>query len=226
MAICRKYLAKYPNHALFQALKYDVEERQRQALSALIAKTDRRVEEEADLHRRVAIVEEVLKLYPGEPHFERALQLVRDKRDLVDSIVSKARYYEERNEFNEALDQWQILRSIHERHPGLAFEIERLRKKRDQQAREKAKTMWVEQTDRCLEAANYEGAVQRWSSALAERPGEPELLELSNVVRKDRLAPWKRAVAGARPRTERKGRAGGGHRAAAAGRGAGSAQQR
>ena len=182
MAICRKYLAKYPNHALFQALKYDVEERQRQALSALIAKTDRRVEEEADLHRRVAIVEEVLKLYPGESHFERALQLVRDKRDLVDSIVSKARYYEERNEFNEALDQWQILRSIHERHPGLAFEIERLGKKRDQQARENAKTMWVEQTDRCLEAGDYDGAARTIERALAEFPGESELVELSRVV--------------------------------------------
>ena len=33
LAICRQYLAKYPNHALFQALKFDVEERQRQKLS-------------------------------------------------------------------------------------------------------------------------------------------------------------------------------------------------
>jgi serine/threonine-protein kinase len=30
---CRQSLSKYPNHALFQALKFDIEERQRQALS-------------------------------------------------------------------------------------------------------------------------------------------------------------------------------------------------
>ena len=42
MAVCRQYLAKYPNHALFQALKFDVEERQRQRLSQVIAETDRR----------------------------------------------------------------------------------------------------------------------------------------------------------------------------------------
>ena len=185
-ATCRQYLAKYPNHALFQALKFDIDERQRQALSAVIAETDRRVEGEADLHRRVGILEEALKVYPGEQHFERALKVVRDKRDLVNSIVSKARYFEERGQFNEALDQWQILRSIHERHPGLAFEIERLMKKRDQQAHENAKAMWVQQTDRCLEAGDYERAVRTVESALAEFPGESDLLELSNVASKGR----------------------------------------
>ena len=86
LATCRQYLSKYPHHALFQALKFDIEERQRQALSAVIADTDRRVEAEADLHRRVGILDEALKLYPGEPHFERALKGVHDKRDLVNSI--------------------------------------------------------------------------------------------------------------------------------------------
>ena len=182
LATCGQYLSRYPNHALFQALKFDIEEQQRQALSAVIANTDRRVEEEADLHKRVGILEEVLKLYPGEPHFERALKLVRDKRDLVNSIVSKARYFEERGQFNEALDQWQILHSIYERHPGLTFEIERLMKKRDQQARENSKAMWVQQTDRCLEAGDYEGAVRSVKSALAEFPSEPDLLELANLA--------------------------------------------
>jgi uncharacterized membrane protein len=46
LATCRQYLSKYPNHALFQALKFDVEERRRHNLSAVIAETDRRVEQE------------------------------------------------------------------------------------------------------------------------------------------------------------------------------------
>ena len=68
-----------------------------QALKGLIA---------ADLDRRLGILEGVLKLYPGEPHFERAIQLVRDKRDLVNSIITKARFFEERGQFVEAMDQW------------------------------------------------------------------------------------------------------------------------
>ncbi len=58
LGICKQCLTKYPNHALFQALKFDVEERRRQNLSAVIADTDRRVDEEQDLDKRVGILEE------------------------------------------------------------------------------------------------------------------------------------------------------------------------
>jgi serine/threonine-protein kinase len=184
-ATCRQYLAKYPNHALFQALQFDVEERQRQKLSGVIAETDRRVEAEPDLDKRAAILEEALKLYPGESHFERAMRLVRDKRDLVNSIVAKARFFEDRGQFNEALDQWQILKSIHDQQPGLVFEIQRLMKRRDQQAHENTKARWVEQADKYLEGGDYERAMQTVESALAEFPGEAELLELEKLVRKN-----------------------------------------
>jgi serine/threonine-protein kinase len=184
MAVCRQYLAKYPNHALFQALKFDVEERQRQKLSQVIAETDRRVDAEADLDRRAGILEEALKAYPGEQHFERAVRLVRDKRDLVNSIVAKARFFEERGQFNDALDQWQILKSIHDKQPGLPFEIQRLIKRRDQQAHENSKSRWVEQADKYLEGGDYKRALQTVESALAEFPGEAELLELEKLVHK------------------------------------------
>lgn len=184
LSICRQYLARYPDHALFQALQFDIEEKQRQNLSAVIAETHRRVDQEPDLDRRMAMLEEALKHYPGEPHFERALRLVRDKRDLVNSIVAKARFFEERSQFTEALDQWQILRSIHENQPGLAFEIERLLKKRDQQAHEGAKARWVEQADRCLEAGDYDRALNIIQSALAEYPAAADLLELEKLARK------------------------------------------
>ena len=123
-----------------------------------------------------------MKLYPGEPHFERAMELVRSKRDLVNSIVAKARFFEERGQFTDALDQWQILKSIHEQHPGLAFEIERLIKRRDQQARHSAKARWVEQADKYLESGDYDRAMKTVDRALAEFPGEAELLELQKLV--------------------------------------------
>ena len=183
-ATCKQFLAKYPNHALFQALKFDVEERQRQKLSQVIAETDRKVDEEPDLDRRMGILEEALKLYPGENHLERAVRLVRDKRDLVNSIVSKARFFEEHGQFNDSLDQWQILKSIHDKQPGLPFEIQRLIKRRDQQARETAKARWVEQSDQYLEGGDYKRALQTVEAALTEFPGESELLELEKLVRK------------------------------------------
>ncbi len=186
LAICKQSLAKYPNHALFQALFYDVEERRRQKLSSVIAETDRKVEQEPDLDRRVALLDAVIKDYPGEPHFEQALRLVRDKRDLVNSIVDKARYLEEQEQFGEAVDQWQILKSIHEAYPGLNFEIERLSKRRDQAAREAAQSRWVEKIDRCLASGDYDQAVNIARDALAEFPGDSELSELERLARRDR----------------------------------------
>src|SRR6202022_2485246 len=56
IVICQEYLSKYPGHALFQALKFDVEERQRQDLSGRVAEIDRRVEAEPDVERRVNIL--------------------------------------------------------------------------------------------------------------------------------------------------------------------------
>jgi serine/threonine-protein kinase len=182
LTICQEYLAKYPGHALFQALKFDVEERQRQDLSSRVAEIDRRVEGEPDLERRANILKEALDTYPGEPHFERALRLVRDKRDLVNSIVAKARSYEERSQFNEAQGQWETLQTIHKQYPGLDFEIERVMKRRDQQSRAEAKARWVEQIDRQLEAGAYERAIELLHNATAEFPDDPEMAALGDLA--------------------------------------------
>lgn len=182
LQICQQYLSKYPGHALFQALKYDVEERQRQNISAFIAETDRRVENEPDLDRRVAILEEALKQNPGEPHFERALKLTRDKRDLVSGVVSKARLHEDQGRHAEALDQWEVLRAIHGTYPGLDYEIDRVRKRRDSQSRTDAKAHWVAQIDRQLEARDYQRALDSVRQGMIEFPDDPELAELQKMV--------------------------------------------
>ncbi|MCL5743661.1 MAG: hypothetical protein M1541_07010, partial [Acidobacteria bacterium] len=135
LAICDEYLARYPGHALFEALKVDVEEHQRQELSAFIARMDREVEAEPDLEKRVGILRQALEKCPGEAHFERALQLTASRRDLVNSIAAKARVHEQQGQYSEALAQWDILRTIYPRYPGLDVEIERMGKRREQQAR-------------------------------------------------------------------------------------------
>ena len=53
------------------------------------------MEAEPDLDKRVNILREALEQHPGETHFERALRLVQDKRDLVNSIVARAHHHEE-----------------------------------------------------------------------------------------------------------------------------------
>src|SRR5271165_2019809 len=178
IATCQTYLAKYPNNAIFQALRYDIEEQQRQELSSLIAQVDRQVEAEADLDKRVSILREALEKHPGESHFERALRLVQDKRDLVNSIVARAHLHEEQGAFNDALNDWEILRTIYSQYPGLKFEVERLQKRRDQQARLESRTQLIEQIDSRLHSSDYARVFELLQVAETEFPNDEELREL------------------------------------------------
>jgi eukaryotic-like serine/threonine-protein kinase len=182
LGVCDTYLAKYPTNAIFQALKYDVEEQQRQEVSAFVASVDRQVEAEPDLDKRVNILTDALHLHPDETHFERALRLVKDKRDLVNSIVARAHHHEEESAFGEALNDWEILRTIYSQYPGLKFEVERLQKRREQQSRIEAKTRLVEQIDACLHASDYARALTLLEQANAEFPNDAELGELEKLA--------------------------------------------
>ena len=182
LALCDQVLAKYPRHALFKAIKYDAQAQQRQALSAYIADIDRRVEAEPDLDKRLGILREALAQYPNEPHFERSLRDVQERHELVDSIVTRARLFEERAQFVEALGQWEILRTIYQQYPGLAFEVERLTKRRDQQSRSQAKARWVEQIDSLLVAADYSGCLKVLRQAQTEFPNDHELSEIEKLA--------------------------------------------
>jgi serine/threonine-protein kinase len=182
LATCEAYVAKYPNNAIFQALKYDIEEQQRQELSAFIAAIDRQAEGEADLDKRVNILKEALDQHPGETHFERALRLVKDKRDLVNSIVARALHHEAEGAFGDALNDWEILRTIYSQYPGLKFEVERLQKRREQQSRIEAKTAWVEQIDAGIRSSDYGRALDLLQRAKAEFPNDAELAELEKLA--------------------------------------------
>lgn len=182
LAICDEQLSRHPGQALFQALRLEIEERNRQELSSRIAEVDRRVEAEPDLEKRVAILSEALQLSPGEPHFERALRTMRDKRDLVNSIVSKAQACEGRQQFSEAGAQWEILKTIYSQYPGLDFEIDRVRRRYNQQVRSQAKVRWVEQIDWQLSAGNYQRAKELLAQAAAEFPGDEELAALDKLT--------------------------------------------
>src|SRR5579883_1398867 len=179
--ICDDFLKRYPNDPLFQALKIEAEENWRQERSSFIADVARRVEAEPDLDRRVNILKEASERYPDEAHFQQSLRLIRDRRDLVNSIVAKARQYEERGQFGESLGQWDILRSIYAQYPGVEFEIERVTRRRDEQLRGEARARWVDQIDRALGGGDYSRARDLVQTALREFPDDAELASLDRL---------------------------------------------
>jgi serine/threonine protein kinase/cytochrome c-type biogenesis protein CcmH/NrfG len=183
LEICDELLAKYPGDAMFHALKLETVEQQRQDLSAYIAEVGRRADAEPDLDRKVNILKEACERYPAEQQFQQSLKLTRERRDLVLSIVARARQYEEKNQFAEAIGQWDILRNIYPKYPGIDYEVDQLVRRRDQQAREDAKSRRVEQVDRALESGDFARARELALSALAEYPQDQELAGLERLAR-------------------------------------------
>ncbi|HEX8893947.1 MAG TPA: protein kinase [Terriglobales bacterium] len=178
MAVCQELITKYPNDPTFQALKIRIEDAERQGLSAYIAEVSKLVESEPDLDRRANLLKEACERYPSEVHFAQQLKLARQRRDLVNSIVAKARQYEEKGQYAEAMSQWDILRNIHPQYPGIAFELQECRKKRDRQAREEEHARLVEEIDALVGNRNYEQAIARVDLALRDFPGDAELCGL------------------------------------------------
>ncbi|HET9360866.1 MAG TPA: protein kinase [Vicinamibacterales bacterium] len=182
LRICTDFLAKYPNQALFQALKFDIDEQQRQQLSAFIAEVDRRLEAEPDLEAKVALLREAVAAYPDEEHFRRLAGVIEDKRTLVNSIVERARVHEAASQISEALADLDTLRTIYGIYPGLSFERERLQKRLEQQTRDAARTNWARQIDAQLEVGNYARAHELLDMAEQEFAGEAELAELRKLA--------------------------------------------
>ena len=182
LQICQEFLTKYPGLAVFQALKFDIEEQQRQQLSAFIADVDRRVESEPDLNAKVHLVRDALAEYPDEDHFVRLSKLLEDKRDLVNSIVERARVHEGAGQIAEAINDLDTLQTIHPTYPGLKFERDRLQKRLEQQTRETARARWVRQIDGQLDVGDYTRAFELLDMADGDFPGDAELAELRKLA--------------------------------------------
>jgi serine/threonine protein kinase len=184
-AICKAVVTTYPNNVVFSVLQDDAEQAQRQEVSGYVARIDKEVVAEPDLDRKVAILEEAEQKYPSEQRFEQSLQQVRARRDKVNAVVGRARMLEEGRQFFEALGQWEILRNIYPQYPGLDIEIDRLKKRREQQARADAKNHWVTQIEQALAIHQYGKANTLTDEALAEFPNDAELTALGKQVQQN-----------------------------------------
>jgi serine/threonine protein kinase len=186
LEICEEFLGRYPTDPVFQALKLEAVELRRQELSEYIAEVGRRADAESDLDRKLNIFKEACERYPNEQQFQQSLKLTRERRDLVLSIVAKARNYEDKNLFTEALGQWDTLRNIYPRYPGIDIEVSQLMKRRDQQAKEEAKARLIDQVDQLINQGEFTRALERLSVARSEEPQDPELAGLERLARQGR----------------------------------------
>ena len=187
IAICDRFLEKYPRHALLRNLRLEISERKQQDLSEYIAKVDRAAQEQPDLDRRVELYEEALRRFPGEGHLTRNLHMAQERRDAMRTHVAEARNKEERGQYAEALGHWETLKTLYPRFPGLDLEMERVRRRRDDQAQEEERVAVVMELRRRLAVDELEEAVELAAEAQIERPDDPEIRLLSELARSRRV---------------------------------------
>jgi serine/threonine protein kinase len=184
--ICDQMLATNPGHPLFLALKLEAENREREMRLEYVQSVCARLSEVPDLERRVALMQEAATRYPGESQLMELLRNVKGSRDLVNSVIARARKAEECGEFREALDRWQVVKQFHPSQPGLKVEILRIEKRLEEQQRTARKAVFTEDIWRFLSAGDYDRVAAACSTALTEFPGDPELLALQSDAQDQR----------------------------------------
>ena len=185
-AVCDKFLDRFPQHTLFKALKFDIEQRWRRSISMRLIEVEERVESETDLEQRVQLLEATVADSPEVPEFARLLEGTRKKRDLVHGIVQRARELESRELYGEALVQWETLRTIFPAFPGLAYQIENVRLRRQLVERMSRKSRWILQITDSLEQADFEQGLRLLSPAVEEFPEDTEFSELRVEIHRQR----------------------------------------
>jgi eukaryotic-like serine/threonine-protein kinase len=100
---------------------------------SIIESVESQLASEPNLNRQIRIIETAEKKYPAyNHHWQRTLRSVKERRQLAASTVLLAEKLERAKRYGEALQQWLRLRTIHEQHPGLEQEIERLTRLADE----------------------------------------------------------------------------------------------
>jgi serine/threonine protein kinase len=124
--LCKDCISKFPGHPVPQGVALIAEsEQKRRALLEMVALVEA-IENEPDLEKKLALLRQATGKFPGETLFEQWMQPVKGQVALAKAIVAKARAREEQGRFQEALEQWQILRIIDPKRAGLEDEIARV----------------------------------------------------------------------------------------------------
>ncbi len=188
LELCARYLKRFPQHAAFSALKKEAEQGRR---TADLDEVRRRVEAETDLNKRAALLDQAQKRYPGEAWIAAELRIARNKLDMAESVVARARAHEAAGEWAQALEEWSNLPAIYESYPGLSAEIERVKAAQVQAAAD-ALARWRGQIEPLIAQGQLQKARETLRRALSELPDAAPLRELDarldELQRKQRRA--------------------------------------
>jgi hypothetical protein len=151
-------------------------ERARLEQETFVRDVVKRAQSEPRLDRRIQILEEGLTRYSQEPRLQHQLSQARELSTRVAAIVSEARALEEAKTYEEAVQQWNGLRSVHPQYPELDSNLGRVAKLAEQ-ARAAERAEWIRSTQAALASADYGRAGDLLSLGKKKFPGDRNVSE-------------------------------------------------
>jgi serine/threonine-protein kinase len=172
---CERRLAQHPGHVVFDQYKREAERGLRRAG---LEELHHRAAAEGDLRERARILELGAKQYPDETGIADQLRFTWNKLALIDSIVERARACESSEQWDEALEKWNSLLTVHNQYPGLNAEIDRV-----ERARKRALLESIERKAQQIEQLLQEGDLGRAGELLHQAQTEhPDAARLRDVA--------------------------------------------
>ncbi len=182
LAYCKEALARLPEHADLRALKLDIEEAQQEQIAHLIAETEREIEAEPNLDRRIDLLKSASERFPQVEHFACSHRAACEKRDFAESLAIKARTAEREHRPADALEEWNRVRSVHPGYPGLDAEIGRLKESKDLQTDYEGHADLLGQIRTAISACEFAGALHLIQAAAPGFEADSDLAELRAAV--------------------------------------------
>ena len=166
---CARALAKFPNHPLFKAALAEAAKQKAEAEALEVDEVKRRVGGERDFRKQASILREALERFPNSSVLRDQQNEVSANQSVLDGRIEKAREFETKRLFGEAIKEWE---AIGNDHPWLAMvsdETDRLTIARRKEKAEAA-DRWLAQVEESIENSDYDNAAVMLRQAAQQQP--------------------------------------------------------
>ncbi len=179
--LCGQSARIAPDYAGFQELSQQIEIAQRERAASYLREVEQKLARERDFNKQAAILEEAARIYPSESYYVEELNLVRNKQSFVEAEIARARDFESKELFEDALREWEALHSLYPWIPSCEGEIRRISQAWKIRNEELA-TNWARRIANVLAGGDHEAAAKLFEQAWMDLPGDPRLIEVKDAL--------------------------------------------
>ncbi len=179
--LCAQNARVAPDYAGLQELGQQIEIVQRERAASYLREVERKLASERDFNKQAAILEVAARKYPTESYYPEELSLVRNKQSFVDAEIARARDFESKELFEDALREWEALHSLYPWMPSCESEIRRISQAWEKRNEELARN-WAKRIGDAVNTGDNDGAAKLLDQAWMDLPGDPRLVELKDAL--------------------------------------------